>query len=357
MSVTQKDIAKAAHIEQSSVSRILRNDPRMNELSEDVRASVRRIAAEMGYQTNISAATIRKGINTSTIAAITVDVNPYNYSYQSYLFQSIRAVNQAGYGVRVYCGTDFEQIFREINANQIQYVICYCNKEPDCSRLAGIARRYGMKMIFNDSIQRFLDFPVVDSDNVLNMGKMVDYLHDLGHRRIAFACGECVHETTILRYRGFLEGMKRHGLRCGPRQVFRKNFNAVEFLDFLRSTLPTALCCVDPSVAILTESALLRAGVRIPEDISMIVYGDGSFLFERTPRFTCLREVPAEKTVQAMLKYLFTKGSEQHTSDFTCFFEAKFIKGESAIPPCDHPKLKEKLDVNFINNKRILRHE
>ena len=70
MTVTQKDIARMAGVDQSTVSRILRQDPRAKEISEKVRENVLRIASELKYQPNVSAATMRNKFNKSTVALI-----------------------------------------------------------------------------------------------------------------------------------------------------------------------------------------------------------------------------------------------------------------------------------------------
>ena len=47
----------------SSISRILRNDPRASEFREETRKRVMRVSQEMGYKRNVSAATIRNGFD------------------------------------------------------------------------------------------------------------------------------------------------------------------------------------------------------------------------------------------------------------------------------------------------------
>lgn len=63
MSVTLKDIARQLDMAPSSISRILRNDPRASEFREETRKRVMRVSQEMGYKRNVSAATIRNGFD------------------------------------------------------------------------------------------------------------------------------------------------------------------------------------------------------------------------------------------------------------------------------------------------------
>ena len=69
--ITIKDIAKELNVHHSTVSRALRNDPRVN---ENTRNAVLAYAAEHEYQTNMNAVQLR-GTSNNAIALVVPNIN------------------------------------------------------------------------------------------------------------------------------------------------------------------------------------------------------------------------------------------------------------------------------------------
>jgi DNA-binding LacI/PurR family transcriptional regulator len=109
----------------------------------------------------------------------------------------------------------------------------------------------------------------------------VDHLVRLGHRRIAYlhhGSGER-HHITIKRERGYLEGMKQHGLE--PMPTYDRYMDVTEhvrlYLDM--NPRPTAFVVYSDAMAILVCNELVKRGLRIPEDAS-VVGNEGVILHE-----------------------------------------------------------------------------
>ena len=114
------------------------------------------------------------------------------------------------------------------------------------------------------------------------------YLVGLGHRSIAYVHGTPGYRGRIERYYGVREVLERM-----PEMQFREmTFEPeVRFTEHLRAVQvdgfqPTAFFCAHDGLAVTAVSELLRLGYRIPEDVSVIGYGDYSAATQISPRLT-----------------------------------------------------------------------
>ena len=335
MSVTQKDIARMAGVDQSTVSRILRQDPRAKEISEKVRENVLRIASELKYQPNVSAATMRNKFNKSTVALICSEKEvSAASSYHIFLFKLIRLLNELSYGVRIYSSGDYEAIFREIRSNQIYYVICTQNTEKNFLELGKLCLRYKVKAIFNSVKQYFPEIPVFADDDTANIQMMIRHLYEKGHRKIGFAAGLPVANTTRQRIKIFRSVMASLDLPCPDEVIYQEAFSVDSFRQYLKRWQGTALCCIDNGMAGLAENALLYASFRIPQEISLISYGcPGLQDPGHYPKMSHIK-TGSEKNFPAIRDYLFTEGSEKNAGAYTRFLPGILVEGDTVTAPC-----------------------
>jgi DNA-binding LacI/PurR family transcriptional regulator len=102
-----------------------------------------------------------------------------------------------------------------------------------------------------------------------------EYLINSGHKHIAFAGGEKDTITGQSRLSGYMRAMEKAGLEIKDEYISQNSFNheggyesGKRFLGLHH--LPEAVCCANDLIALGVMTALRDAGVRIPEDISVI---------------------------------------------------------------------------------------
>ena len=105
---------------------------------------------------------------------------------------------------------------------------------------------------------------------------MTTYLIGLGHRRIAFLCGNSILSSTHLREEGYRSALVHAGIQHDdhlvvPGAYWRKSgFDvAMRLLQQPLQTLPTAIFCAGDSIAFGVLDALKESGVNAPQDISV----------------------------------------------------------------------------------------
>lgn len=131
----------------------------------------------------------------------------------------------------------------------------------------------------------------VGMDNAHGMRAAVEYLVQMGHRRIAFLGGDRTFDYTDLRLAGYREGMRTAGLKT---QVFLGS-GAQATEEFLHEVArnpeetPTAVAYVNDEHAAAGVPLLQSAGLRVPRDISVIGFDDSDSARQHTPPLTSVR--------------------------------------------------------------------
>ncbi len=133
-----------------------------------------------------------------------------------------------------------------------------------------------------------------------------DYLIKRGHRRIAHIAGPETSVTCRDRTRGFLDAMKEAGLDGGEYLFFGdRTFDAGtafadKWLSMPEKNRPTALFSTTGLMAAGAVTRLRREGVRVPEQMSVIINDDYSRSYNPSPvDFTCYGRDPVAMGVRA----------------------------------------------------------
>src|SRR5205823_14837139 len=119
----------------------------------------------------------------------------------------------------------------------------------------------------------------------------------LGHRRAAVIAGPEDNHTAIIIKQALVNGLKARNLNPFP--VLESNYRVDAGASSVRAILsqpeiPTVVVCGSDLSAMGAMSALEEAGVKIPEDVSVIGIDDISFAFLTRPPLTTIR-VPREQ--------------------------------------------------------------
>ncbi len=130
----------------------------------------------------------------------------------------------------------------------------------------------------------------------------------LGHRRMAFVHGSATPMGRVERFRGFRDGAATVQDSVVDDIVFEENegFRSA-FLDYIgKDHEPTALFCAHDGIAIAVVSELLRLGIRIPEDISVVGFNDFASAMHVAPRLTTVR-TPQVEMGAAMVRCIYDR--------------------------------------------------
>ncbi len=174
-------------------------------------------------------------------------------------------------------------------------------------------------------------------DNVKACKAMVNYLLDLGHKRIGLITGLKGNPHTIDRLRGYREALEESGIKFDQKYIAEGEYtiwsgvNAADQLCEL-DELPTAIVCMNDEMAIGALQSFKAHGLRIPDDISVTGFDNIDYSSYCDPPLTTIAQ-PAEEmgkiAVDSLIK-LIEGGAlthEEHVLDY------EFITRKSTAAP------------------------
>ncbi|HZQ98106.1 MAG TPA: LacI family DNA-binding transcriptional regulator [Chloroflexota bacterium] len=137
-------------------------------------------------------------------------------------------------------------------------------------------------------------FPAVFFDHAVGSRLVVEHLRALGRRRIAFVGGDEESVAGVERLRGFREAMRDTGQSADLvlRGAFTLDGGAAATVEMLAQPAgrrPDAIFYASDAMALAGMRRLREAGVRVPDDVAVVGYGDIAFAAIAEPPLTTVR--------------------------------------------------------------------
>ena len=303
---TLKDIARIANVNVSTVSKALRNS---SDLSEQTKLTIRTIADELNYPYSTESGSIRSNL----VGVIIPDLmSPY---YTATL-QSLQD-HLLGFGYRILVmSSQFSEdeeytCFKELLRNRVCAILCFSISTLISSRFRQLIQKSNIPflMVASDADCDFCDNVYIDGWKSAVIA--ANHLIDLGHTKIAYL-GE---PLSIPRRKAFITALHAKQIEV-PQEYIVENDKRFEACGYegMKTLLrlpnrPTGIFAAYDSVAIGAMRAIQEAGLRIPEDISIIGIDDshvGNYLNVRLTSVTeptrDLGELAADLILQKIAK-------------------------------------------------------
>lgn len=327
-----KELAAQANVSMATVSRVF-NLPDL--VSADTREHVLRVAQQMGYLPNASARSLRTQRSRVLGVVLPTLLNPV---FAECLGGIAQAANAAGYAI-LPMTTDYrvdreEQAVLQLLAANVDGMVLVVSNPATSVALGRLrARRLPYVLTYN----RDANHPCVSVDSEQAMLEVVGRLVALGHRRITLVTGHlAASDRAQQRKRGFCEGMQALGLDAS--QCLEVPFveTAVQQVcDLLQQgDRPTALVCSNDLLAIRSIRAARLAGLRVPEDLSVMGF-DGIALGEDlTPMLSTItqpNEALGRSSVELLVRALADGLALSPAASQLLAYG--FRAGESCAPP------------------------
>jgi LacI family transcriptional regulator len=310
MSQTMRQIAAELGVSTTTISKVLNNH---TDIGQATRDRVLARVAELGYQPNAVARslTLRR---THTLGVIVPDLM---HSFFVEIVAAVEAfISSRGYGLLV-CNLaeDPEKERRQLEMllrRQVDGVILASSTVSSngdlLRRLA--AQDKGLVLIDRDDHRRIKCHRVLTDDG--EVGRLATaHLADLGHRAIAHIRGRTLAHAAR-REEGYRAEMARRGLAAPPEHVIEGGFLEHEGYEPMRRLLRqapdvTGVFAVNDPAAIGAMKAIWEAGLRVPDDISVVGAGDiahGDMLRVPLTTISWSRQEMGERAAQLILDQL-----------------------------------------------------
>lgn len=288
--VTIDDIARAAGVHPASVSRALRGVP--GKVSADTRERIAKIAAELGYQPNVVAASLRTK-QTNLVAIVVPDVgNPLFGPIVQGLETELR---RHGFTCLMVQPPEDPKERRAVIlalANRQVSGLLMLAAESDDPMLQVAAERSLPAVLVNRGFGE-RRFPSVVNDDRESVRLVLEHLAGLGHTRVAHISGPLTSSTGRARRDAFLELAPHFGIAkpiVVEASAFTRPAGASATRElWRRSAKPTAIFAANDLIAFGALEVLREAGAAIPGDVSLVGHNDMPFVDLIDPPLTTVR--------------------------------------------------------------------
>jgi len=290
---TLRDVAAAARVHPATASRALNPETRIL-VSEETARRVAEAAAELGYRPNPVARSLRTR-RSHTIGVLIPDLN--NPLFPPIVRGLEDRLATAGY-VALLGSTDGDtgkeqMLFEQMRARHVDgFVLATAH---DGNPVLAEAARAGLLVVLMNRLAPDYSFSSVSADNEQGMRMAVAHLAALGHTRIAHIAGPRRVSTGESRRRGFREGMTACGLAADEGLIVTAAaFTVDEGTRCCRELLGrgaqcTAVAAGNDMLAVGCYAALDEAGLRCPDDLSLVGFNDMPFIGWLRPPLTTIR--------------------------------------------------------------------
>jgi LacI family transcriptional regulator len=272
-----KEFSKSIGMSQTTVSRALSGYP---EVKIETRQRIARLAQELGYHPNRSAAGLATG-RAGAVGIVLREGHGFDPNTTEFLagLGSRLETRQVDILITVVADKEGElAAYQRLAASKRVDAVILHTPTVDDERMAFL-NRLGMPFVVHG---RGIDnggFPWVDIDNLGAIYRATSYLIDIGHRRIAMINGGKGDVFAEHRDQGYRKALKERGLPVREDQIvngpFIDDVGYRSMQDFLSlPEPPTAVLAGSMMTALGVMRAVRSAGLQLGRDISLIAHDD-----------------------------------------------------------------------------------
>jgi LacI family transcriptional regulator len=263
-------VARAAGVSVSTVSRVL-NDK--DDVAPETYQKVQDVIEELSYTSSLAARSMRSR-RTNVIGLIMPDVQG------PFAIQVMRGINRAimefGYDLIVYTGGDVK---KKSSVEREQRYVSLLNSgiTDGVIVVTPVATTFSTAspVVVVDPNNVSPDCPAVIAANRSGALVAMEYLISLGHRRIGFIGGRPELQSAVQRLQGYKDGLRQTGIPLDPELIQAGDYTTETGMICAQKLLslsdpPTAIFAANDQSAIGVVKAAQEAGLRVPDDVSLV---------------------------------------------------------------------------------------
>lgn len=275
------DVAKAAGVGIGTVSRVLNNS---TQVSPETQEKVQKAIRELGFRRSKVARQLSRGVQRHNVGAIMPFIT--HPSFIERLRGIQRALDDQGndFNLILYSVSEperlNEQLVTIVEHATVDGLLIATLNVPD--ELRDLLTQANIPFVtLSDACTGELN--CIGPDNLYGGYMATQHLLELGHRRIAYV-GDAFPDdygfpTGELRYKGYLSALQKYEVPCNPEFIFLGNHGEAPAHALTEQLLalperPTAIFAMSDIQAVGCILAIREAGLRVPEDVSVIGFDD-----------------------------------------------------------------------------------
>ena len=293
--VRLSDIAKKLKVSAVTVSKALRSHP---DIPTHTREKVISTAEKMGYTPNFMARNL-SARKTNTIGIVVPKIAHFFFgSIIEYIYDLAFDNNY-----EIILTVSQESAEREkkhiqtLLSMKVDGIIISISQDTTDYAIFDTVRRRGVPIVFIDRIPNIKNVNKVYVNDRVGAFNAVEQAIKIGHRKIAHFAGYDAVNIGRQRYLGFTDAMKKYEIPIYKKWIFKGGFGEQYGYDsflklFKKNDLPEIIFTVTYPVALGVYKAVNELGLKIPDDIDIICFGDANVQKYLSPPLSCIDQAP-----------------------------------------------------------------
>ncbi len=288
--VSIKVLAEYLGLSPTTISLVMNDAPAGRSIPEATKERVRAAAKKLGYRPSFMARTLRKR-QSFTIGTLVPEMSdPYSTMILSGVDDVMQEEGYLDFSVSHRRKPDLiEEYPRILLDRSVEGMIVVDTRLP-------FALPVPLVSIGGHQMVERITNVVLDHRRAAEL--VLRHLHKLGHRNIAYVRGQDFSGDARVRYESLMQVSRELGLKNPPELTARLEIDAAiagagypVVGQLLATRLPfTALVCFNDYTAIGAIRALVDAGLRVPEDVSVVGFDDVQNAAYNNPSLTTVRQ-------------------------------------------------------------------
>jgi LacI family transcriptional regulator len=268
--VTIQDVAEAAGVSVSTVSRVLNGKV---DVASETQDRILSVIDDLGYTTNLAARSMRSQ-KKNLVGLIMPDIA---YPFAIEVMKGVnQAIAESEFDLLVYTTGDVRKSGRAFHEQK--YVSLLTNSISDgVVIVAPVAGEFNIDapIVSIDPLASNPNYPAVHATNYQGALEAMEYLLEMGHRRIGFISGRAELESSNRRMKGYLEALEKAGIPIDEELIASGDYTTETGVRGTKQLLslgnpPSAIFASNDQMAIGVFQVAEELGIRIPEDLSVI---------------------------------------------------------------------------------------
>ncbi|WP_105257812.1 LacI family DNA-binding transcriptional regulator [Pseudoalteromonas sp. T1lg88] len=338
MKVTINDVAKLAGVSMKTVSRVINNEPSVRKKTHDqVMAAVK----ELNYQPNLAA---RNLAGTSSYAIGLVYDNPNAYYVIDMQNGVLSRCRQEGYELVIhpcsYADSDMKtELKTMIRRSRIAGLVLTppLSEQQDLIDELDEMNMHYVRILSGRGDNKDNSACIYVNDYAAAY-EITSHLLQLGHKNIAFICGDQGHKSTTERLAGYQQALADNQIQASEALLFRGDYSfesgvkgAKELLKNDNALGITAVMGGNDEIAAGALFAARLMNIAIPDELAITGFEDSPFSKQTWPKLTTAHQNNDEISQHAArLLFSKTRGARNQDKDITRIFTPSLvIRGSS----------------------------
>ncbi len=333
---TLDDIAKRLKVSRVTVSKALRGHP---DISEETKKRVRKVASELGYTPNIMARSLSSrrsnmiGLVVPKIAHYffgSMIEGVYNTAFENN-YETILTVSQEN-------AERERKHLQTLMAMRVDGIIVSISQETRDTEIFTMIRKAGIPVMFVDRRPEppMTGFSSVLVDDREGVYQAVEHAIRIGYKKLGFVGGDPSINIGRNRLLGFEQALNQNNIPIERNLIIHGGYGTDDGYNGFKAlhskgALPEFIFAATYPVALGIYQAAKELGVRIPDDIDIICFGDtdvGPFI---SPALSVVRQPANDLGVRSVQIMLETIAQPDITREHHVILPTQLVLRETCI--------------------------